>query len=168
MGRILFVLVVALWFALPACRKQSISATNITPDSTQTNTDTNTIKAAEYQPYTDTFIGGMYRGYAHYKPVGDTIIRFYVNYFAKDNFHITSNVRYPHDENFNIFSLDLRFLINSNKLYTNNITSLKHIIFKQDSVLFSWEVQEGQANRGPLGGSIYHSLVAYGIKKPKF
>jgi hypothetical protein len=168
MNRILFALVIALWGALAACKKQSISATNITPDSTQTNIDTNTVKAAEYQPYTDTFIGGMHRGYAHYKPVGDTIIQFYVYYFAKDSFRITSNVRYPHDENFNIFSLDLRFLINSNKLYTNNITSLKHLIFKQDSVLFSWEVQEGQANRGPLGGSIYHSMVAYGIKKPKF
>ena len=168
MGRILFVLVVTLWFALPACRKQSISATNITPDSTQTNTDTNTVTAVAFQPYTDTFVGGMYRGYAHYKPVGDTIIRFYVNYFAKDSFRITSNVRYPHNENFNIFSLDLKFLIDPNKLYTNNITCRKHIIFNQDSVLFSWEVQEGQANRGPLGGSIYHSLVAYGIKKPKF
>ncbi len=168
MGRLFFVLAVILWFALPACKKQSNSAAEIQPDSTHTDTDTNTVKAAEYQPYTDTFVGGMYREYAHYKPVGDTIIRFYVNYFAKDNFRITSNVRYPHDENFNIFSLDLKFLINSEKLYTDNITSRKHIIFKQDSVLFSWEVQEGQANRGPLGGSIYNSLVAYGKKKSKF
>lgn len=94
--------------------------------------------------------------------MSDSVVYFYVDHFTNDSFEITSNATFRQDDdNYDGYPVKHRIKYSKAGIYYLSATSRK-IVFRQDSILFSWTYY--YEVKSPTGGVHSDNYTAYGKK----
>lgn len=153
------ILLLLATLAIAACKKNRTEPPAGPAVNNSTTIDSPAVAA--FTSWTDTFKGSTIRPADSYM-VSDSVIFFYVNYFANDSFEITSNATFQQDDK-KYDGYPLQHRIKFKKTGKYEVPSFSRTFaFKQDSILFTWTYY--YELKMPSGGVHSSDYKAYGKK----